>query len=549
MSKVIKKIKVMKDNGTFTEPIPIGADAANVKTEDGITVEEKIGKKTYYFNNVAEMKAYKLKNGDYVTTLGYYAANDGGGANYLIRTKTNADVQDNGSIHFVGSNLVAELLVDNEVRVEFFGAKGDGVTNDTTPITNAINYCDNIYGDSKKLYYVTSSINVSNKNLFNLNLKAEPFEVQTGNTYYKVLVLTGNNNLHNVKVESQFEYIPSIEIYADPTSTTGLASNVQAFRVESGISNFYNCKANYCWAFYLTGTGKANIYNFIGTNLEMGFFNSSSNELKVYNSKFMINKLINSIYYHHIYAIQGTDSEFNNCEFTETGSGNIGNQYHGYSTSFTDAMEVTGKLVINNCNLVTEKIMGQINGVDLFVNGGSVECSLLLAGGTLVEKPTAHLKDCNILIKAAGSEYPLSRSKVIIENCHIRCSGNGTKNISTLPYKIYNSIIDCPLGTFSNHITADENNIVSDEIVMSNCVINSKTYSWAYPYYCTNVKILNSLFNLSTLKETTNPASRGSEGFLYGCVFNNWTLPLNMDSSNPFKIDYICDGVKKSNIS
>ena len=84
MSKVIKKIKVMQENGTFTEPIPIGANAENVKTEDGITVEEKIGKKTYYFNNVAEMKAYKLKNGDYVTTLGYYAANDGGGANYLI---------------------------------------------------------------------------------------------------------------------------------------------------------------------------------------------------------------------------------------------------------------------------------------------------------------------------------------------------------------------------------------------------------------------------------------------------------------------------------
>ena len=195
MSKVIKKIKVMKDNGTFTEPIPIGADAANVKTEDGITVEEKIGKKTYYFNNVAEMKAYKLKNGDYVTTLGYYAANDGGGANYLIRTKTNADVQDNGSIHFVGSNLVAELLVENNViNIKQFGVKNDGVTDSSTQLKNIMNFTGDIEGCGGTVVISEPIIIKNNINKINIDFKDTVFLNNSENTIDFCFKIISNNN-------------------------------------------------------------------------------------------------------------------------------------------------------------------------------------------------------------------------------------------------------------------------------------------------------------------------------------------------------------------
>lgn len=503
------------------------------------------------FNNVAEMlENENLTNGCKCKTLGYYEKNDGGSATYLIRNRTFDDVIDNGKLHLYSESLVAELIIeDGNVNLKQFGARGDGETDDTTAIKNAIACSDNVYGLSSDLYYVTESINIENKNLYNINIKAEPFEVETGNTYFKVLNMTGNNNLHNVRVESAFEYIPSIEIYADPTSETGLASNVQAFCVTAGITNFYNCKANFCWAFYISHSGKVNIYDFIGTNLEMGLFNSSSNDVKVYNSKFNINKLIDSIYYHHIYVIQGTNTEYNNCEFTESGSGNVGNHYHGYSTSFTEDMNVTGKLVINNCNLITEKVAGQINGVDLYVNGGSIEAGLLLADGNLVDKPTGYFKDCNIIIKIAGSDYQLAKSKVDIRNCHIICTANGTKSISSLPYKIYNSVIDCLLGTFSNHITANENNLVSEPIVMNNCIVNSKSYSWCYPYYCTDIRFKDNMYNLTDLKETTNPANKDAVGFMYNCIFKNWTIPLNMSSENTFKYKLISDGIERTNIS
>ena len=43
MAEIIKKVKVMQNNGTFTDYIPLGADAANIKTENGYNLQEIIG--------------------------------------------------------------------------------------------------------------------------------------------------------------------------------------------------------------------------------------------------------------------------------------------------------------------------------------------------------------------------------------------------------------------------------------------------------------------------------------------------------------------------
>ena len=44
MADLIKKIKIKKQDGTFTDYIPIGAEASNVSTEDGLSVENKLNK-------------------------------------------------------------------------------------------------------------------------------------------------------------------------------------------------------------------------------------------------------------------------------------------------------------------------------------------------------------------------------------------------------------------------------------------------------------------------------------------------------------------------
>jgi len=111
MADLVKKIKIKKQDGTFTDYIPIGAEAQNINV-DGESVAYKLNKKPYFFNTVADMKAdTKLKTGDMVITLGYYEINDGKKAIYRIRVIENEDVIDNENIiPILNSNLIAEKI-------------------------------------------------------------------------------------------------------------------------------------------------------------------------------------------------------------------------------------------------------------------------------------------------------------------------------------------------------------------------------------------------------------------------------------------------------
>jgi hypothetical protein len=85
-----------------------------------------------------------LGNLHLVQTLGYYEANDGGGATYLIRAKKAEDVEDGGSIHFVSNELVAELIVEDHINAKQFGAFGNDDNDDTVALNNFFNYDTNI---------------------------------------------------------------------------------------------------------------------------------------------------------------------------------------------------------------------------------------------------------------------------------------------------------------------------------------------------------------------------------------------------------------------
>lgn len=87
--------------------------------------------KIKYFNSIDEMKSDNTLNNEcMVKTLGYYSANDGGNATYIIRTKKDSDVIDNGFIHSINSTLVAELLIENNtVNIRQLGARSQDKQN------------------------------------------------------------------------------------------------------------------------------------------------------------------------------------------------------------------------------------------------------------------------------------------------------------------------------------------------------------------------------------------------------------------------------------
>lgn len=131
--------------------------------------------KVYVFDNVYAMKnANNLKVGMYCITKGYYTLNDGGKSEYLIRTKTDNDIDDGGSIHELLNNLVAELIIeDGGVNVKQFGACGDGKHDDTNAIQKAIDWMDEVILKKKSIYIET--LNFSNKFFITNTIYFSPF--------------------------------------------------------------------------------------------------------------------------------------------------------------------------------------------------------------------------------------------------------------------------------------------------------------------------------------------------------------------------------------
>lgn len=123
--------------------------------------DNKLNKKAYYFDNVASMKnATNLKDGDYVITLGYYEANDGGAGEYEIVNDATL-VDDGGSVHNLTNGLKAKLIIKNSVNVRQFGAKGDYQTDDTVAFQNALNISKDVFVPEG--IFMIRSIYLSNK--------------------------------------------------------------------------------------------------------------------------------------------------------------------------------------------------------------------------------------------------------------------------------------------------------------------------------------------------------------------------------------------------
>lgn len=166
----IKKLKIKKQDGTFSDYIPIGADAENIDTTDGESVEIKLNKKPYYYDTVADMKAdTKLKAGDMAITLGYYRINDGGRGEYNI---TNNDrTEDGGLYHHLNNDLFAELVVyNNHFHPQQFGAYCDGQHDDSDALETCLRKANTAglsNGTWRRMVYIPAVLKITREIICN----------------------------------------------------------------------------------------------------------------------------------------------------------------------------------------------------------------------------------------------------------------------------------------------------------------------------------------------------------------------------------------------
>lgn len=149
-----------------------------------------------YYNSVAEMRASETAIvGRTCVTLGYYEPNDGGGAIYVVRSKADSDTDDGGSIIVLDNGNVSELLIDGAVAVKQFGAKGDGVHDDTNAFPSALSLGNNMtiiinHGE----YKLTSEITLKDKSYVTIKSTGGKLTFDT-----PILSILGSS--HDIKIQ------------------------------------------------------------------------------------------------------------------------------------------------------------------------------------------------------------------------------------------------------------------------------------------------------------------------------------------------------------
>ena len=196
-----------------------------------------VDKKPYYFDNVASMKAYNLKNGDYVITKGYYIAEDGGNGEYIIVNDTNL-ADDNGSVHTLANGLKAKLLVKDKVNILQFGAKGETGFDNTNIIQNAINFSNSNY----MLIIPSATFEINST----LSIEAGKVNI-VGEGYNSVIQLVNDTATYllNIKQPSQFNIFKNIRFDGVNKIHTGIRISGNAlgggFSGQNWKNAFYDC--------------------------------------------------------------------------------------------------------------------------------------------------------------------------------------------------------------------------------------------------------------------------------------------------------------------
>ena len=249
--EINNKLNEMAQNGTLQEII---AEYLNTKS-------------ILAFDNVSDMISSKnLIEGSYAQTYGFHNINDGGNKKYKIIKEVNAqNVNGRTKINLLHDDLYAISLNDT-INVREYGAKGDGITDDT----EAIQFCIDTF-PHRNIYIPNGEYLISS-----------PLKIKTGNEYQVNLILEDNSIIKtNTKIDSLLEIAKDIQGTYDRYSPYG------KIVVQGGVWD----ATNTTYAIYTTSNRKFTIFKDLyiinvakyGIYLDRGTIDSISTDARLFN--------------------------------------------------------------------------------------------------------------------------------------------------------------------------------------------------------------------------------------------------------------------------
>lgn len=167
------------------------------------------------FNSVEDMQESDvLTSGMIVQTIGYYSANDGGGATYLI-TDDESDTEYQEEV----GDLYATLIVDKKINIKQLGAYGDNTHDDASKISYAITHYDSIYIPSGT-YILNSTITINHSiNLYGDNKNSSIIKINSNAD--GILLNTSHVEIKDLKFTTINDYSHSIIKLLTPSNVVG----------------------------------------------------------------------------------------------------------------------------------------------------------------------------------------------------------------------------------------------------------------------------------------------------------------------------------------
>ena len=224
-------------------------DILPAKSEVNFTEEKET---TSTFENVAAMKeSSSLVAGKTVKTEGFYSKGDGGGAYYEI-VNSSSLTEDGMTVISLTGSLKAKIVINNTMNVKQLGAKGDGVTDDASALTNIFyKLRGKIIYIPKGTYMVSSNLPIYANTLIYGDGENSIIKVQAG--FPKDKYVLDIRNVSNVSISSLTVHGNSSEISTANGYSASTAPKLIDIRTSNrvGISNVF-IKGN-------IGTGIRNI--------------------------------------------------------------------------------------------------------------------------------------------------------------------------------------------------------------------------------------------------------------------------------------------------